>query len=205
MPGPQAKPSAAGRRFRVEIGSGFILLFALIYFFDEDGLLASLIPCMVLHELGHVSAMLFFGVHPTRLKLTAAGLSLDYSGDINAGREMLTALAGPVFGFAFSLFCARLGRLFGNEYLLMCSGLGFILNTFNLLPAKSLDGGHILDFLLNKRFDSRKAERVFRSVTLSTVLLLLSAGMYFIAIGRGFALFSAGIMLFVLRDKRYCK
>ena len=71
------KPPTAIHRFNVELGSGFLLLFAFIYFFDESGLLASLFPVVLVHELGHVFAMLIFGAFPTRLKATLSGFTMD--------------------------------------------------------------------------------------------------------------------------------
>ena len=112
---------------------------------------------------------------------------------------MLVALSGPAFGFAFSFLCARVGHSLDSEYLLMCAGLGFVLNIFNLLPAMSLDGGRILDYLLRVAYGAEKAPRIIRTVGLVTVFLLLIFGLYYIANGYGFSLFAAGIWLFVLQ------
>jgi len=193
------KPPTAIPPFRIELGSGFLLLFALIYFFDESGLLASLLPVVLVHEAGHVLAMLFFGAYPTRLKATLSGFTIDYSGDTNEQQEMLVALAGPAFGFVFSVFFARLGQALGSEYLLMCAGLGFVLNVFNLLPALSLDGGRILIYFLRVAFGEEKAPRILWIVGLAAVFLLLGFGLYYIADKRSFSLFVAGIWLFVLQ------
>ncbi len=199
MKKPSVKPSTAIPRFRIELGSGFLLLLAFIYFFDESGLLASLFPVVLVHEAGHVLAMVFFGAYPTRLKATLAGFTIDYSGDTNDRQEMLVALAGPAFGFVFSVLCARLGQRLSSEYLLMCAGLGFVLNVFNLLPAMSLDGGRILDYFLRTAYGDENAPRIIRVVGLVSVFLLLGFGLYNIAGGHGFSLLVAGIWLFVLQ------
>lgn len=193
------KPPNAIPHFRIELGSGFLLLLALIYFFDESGLLASLLPVVLVHELGHVFAMLYFGAYPTHLKATLAGFTMDYSGNTSDRQEMLVALAGPAFGFAFSLLCARLGRHFDSEYLLMCAGLGFVLNIFNFLPEMSLDGGRVLDYFLRIAYGADKSLHIIRIVGLITVFLLLGLGIYRTANGNGFSLIVAGIWLFVLQ------
>lgn len=194
-----AKPPTAIPPFRVELGSGFLLLLALIYFFDESGLLASLLPVVLTHETGHVLAMLFFGAYPTRLKATLAGFTIDYSGDVSERQEMLVALGGPALGFLFSVLCARIGQSTENEYLLMCSGLGFVLNVFNLLPSLSLDGGRILIYFLRKAFGYEKSPLILRAIGLTAVFLLLGLGLYNITLGHGFSLIVAGIWLFVLQ------
>lgn len=185
--------------FRIELGSGFLLIIALIYFFDESGMLASLFPVVLMHETGHILAMLFLGAYPTRLKATLSGFTIDYSGDTSETQEMLVALAGPALGFAFSFLCARLGRITGRESLLMCSGLGFVLNTFNLLPALSLDGGRILIYFLRRSFGHEKAPRILRVVGLAVVILLLGIGIFQATVGLGISLIVAGVWLFVLQ------
>ncbi|NCC69124.1 MAG: hypothetical protein EOM14_13215 [Clostridia bacterium] len=191
--------------FRIKLGSGFVLLFAFIYFFDESGFLAALFPTVLVHELGHVISMLFFGAYPTQLKAAFSGFSIDYTGNMIERQEMLTALAGPVFGLVFSFMCARLGRMWNSEYLLMCAGLGFILNSFNFLPAEPLDGGRVLSFALQNTLGSEKAGPIVRISGMLTSFLLLVSGMYFISVGYGFSLFLAGIWLFILQQNKTCK
>ena len=41
------------KRVDWNINAGAILLYALMYFFDDIGLTAALIPAVLLHELGH--------------------------------------------------------------------------------------------------------------------------------------------------------
>lgn len=191
--------------FHVKLGAGFFLLFALIFFFDESGFIAALFPVVLVHELGHVLIMLLFGAQPTRLKATLSGFEIDYSGVISDKQEMITALAGPAFGLAFSLLCAKLGQARASDYLLMCAGLGFVINFFNFLPAKPLDGGRVLSFALRYLFGEDKARKPLRIAGLLTTMLLLVSGLYFIAKGFGFALFLAGIWLLILQQNKSCK
>ncbi len=191
--------------FRIELGSGFILFLALVWFFDESGFLAALLPAVLVHELGHIMFLLFFGARPTRLKAAISGFRIDYSGCLSETQEMLAALAGPAFGLLFSFLSARLGRFWNSEYLLMCAGLGFILNFFNFLPAMPLDGGRVLGFALRAVFGGEKARLILRTAGFVTASLLLASGLYFIASGLGPALFLAGLWLFILQNKKSCK
>lgn len=191
--------------FRVKLGSSFVLLFALIYFFDDSGFLLALCPAVLVHELGHILLMMCFGAYPRQLKATLSGFAIDYSGIISEKQEMLTALAGPAFGLAFSILCAELGRLWNSEYLLMCAGIGFVINFFNLLPALPLDGGRVWGFALRVLLGEDKAQHVMRIVGLLIATLLLASGLCFIAMGFGFALFLAGIWLFILQQNKSCK
>ena len=191
----------ASNAFRVELGSGFILLFALIWFFDESGFIAALIPAVLVHELGHICFLLFFGGRPTKMKATLSGLRIDYSGYLTEVQEMLAALAGPAFGLVFSFLCAGFGRLWGSEYLLMCAGIGFVVNLFNFLPVLPLDGGRVLGFTLRIILGYDRARPVLHAVGAVTSALILALGLYCIARGLGPALFFAGVWLLVLRYK----
>ena len=191
--------------FRIKLTSGFFLLFALIFFFDKDGFLAALLPAVLMHETGHVLAMLFFGARPIRLNATLSGLEIDYSGSISEKQELATALAGPLVGLMFSLLCSRLGRSSGGDYLMMCAGLGFVLNIFNLLPAAPLDGGRVLGFAFGFFFGEDKANSLLRATSLITALTITLFGLYLTARGFGFALFLAGIWLFTAQTNKSCK
>jgi len=191
--------------FRIEFKSSFILMFALIWFFDEGGFLAALVPAMLMHELGHIIFLQLFGARPTKLGATLTGLKIDYSGVMTDAQEMLAALAGPAFGLMFSFLCAWFGRLWDNEYLLMCAGLGFIINIFNFLPVLPLDGGRVLDFFLRVLFREDSAWTVLRITGIITATLLVAAGLYQLSRGFGPALFLAGLWLFILQQKKSCK
>ena len=191
--------------FRIELSSGFILFFALIWFFDEGGFLAALIPAILVHELGHMMFLLFFGAHPTRLKTALPGFVIDYSGTLTEMQETLAALAGPALGLLFSYLCARLGKYWDNSYLLLCSGIGFILNFFNFLPVEPLDGGRVLGFALRSLCGEEKARRMLSAVALITALAVIAMGLYYIKSGIGPALFLAGVWLFILQRRNLSK
>lgn len=191
--------------FHIKLGRGFILFFALIYFFDNSGFISALFPAVLMHELGHIFVMLLFGARPTQLKATLSGFKIDYLGSLNDSKELIIALSGPFFGLLFAFLCAKLGRLWESDYLLMCAGLGFVLNFFNLLPAMPLDGGRILVFALRALFGEGKAQKLAAAVGKLTAAALLVSGLYFIARGFGFALFLAGSWLFILQQNKSCK
>lgn len=188
--------------FQIRISTGFILLGALLFFFDDYGMLAAFVPAIAIHELGHVLCMRFFGISPLRLTANTSGLSLDYSGSLDNTSEFFVALSGPALGLLFALVCSKVGRAQDSEYLLLCAGLGTIINLFNLLPCMPLDGGRALRCLLSK---SRHGDAIVTISGYITVAVLILSGLGFIARGQGFAPFIAGVWLMVLRRKSTCK
>ncbi len=188
--------------YQIRISTGFILLAALLFFFDDCGLIAACMPAIAVHELGHVLAMRSFGVSPIRLTADTSGLSLDYAGSLDSTSEFFVALSGPALGLMFALACSKLGRALNSEYLLLCSGLGTVINLFNLLPSVPLDGGRALRCLL---YRIRCGEAAVTVLGYATAAALISFGLCLIARGLGFAPFIAGVWLLILQRKNTCK
>lgn len=182
------------RGFQIRIGSGFLLLIALLIFFDDGMLLIYGVPVIIVHELGHILAMRLLSVRPVRLTASLSGFSLDYDGELGGFAELVTALAGPAFGLIFAFFCSVLGRRLESGALLLCAGLGTILNVFNLLPALPLDGGRALRAVLPRSAQGHSA--LFISGFAVSAALIMS-GLYSMSRGHGAALFAAGLWLFI--------
>lgn len=184
---------------KIRIDSGFVLLLALIYFFDSCGIIAAAAPAILVHELSHIFAMRLFGAYPRALNAGVSGFSIDYTGTISDWQEALTALAGPTVGLLFAFLCAALGKHFSLEYLTMCGGIGFILNCFNLLPALPLDGGRALRELLCRLFGAYAAKAALYCLGVGIAGCLCVLGAKLLADGNGAALLLSGIWLMLLQ------
>lgn len=188
--------------FQIRISAGFLLLSALVIFFDNVGLVSACIPVIVVHELGHAAAMRCFGASPVRLNATASGLSLDYNGRISGFAELVAALAGPAAGLTLAVVCSRAGKILDNDNLLLCAGLGVIINFFNLLPCLPLDGGRALHGAFS---GYRMGEKFVSALSWITAVAVTIAGLYFAAAGKGVALCAAGGWLIIMRRNDTCK
>jgi hypothetical protein len=185
--------------FQLHLGPGFVLLIAVLYFFDTSGLLLALAPAVAIHELGHMAALVSLGNPPRALKASLSGLSLDYSGEMTKAGKMISALTGPACGVLFSWLCAVLGNWLESDFLLLSSGSGLALNLFNLLPASPLDGGQALASLLEFFMPRQTAARVMLLCGTATACALLVFGGIFFSRGLGFALIPAGLWLLILQ------
>ena len=125
-------------------------------------LLLLLFACVVLHELGHASMAMLFGVRTREIILLPIG-GLAKLERIPAGiAELLIAIAGPAVNLALCLLFSIVGLLLGFPepwtgeaslgvqsmiWMLVFANLSLML--FNLLPAFPMDGGRVLRGVLN--------------------------------------------------------
>lgn len=151
---------------KLDVSAGALLIFALAYFFDGSGMLASLLPAAAVHEAGHVAALLLFGARIRRLRLDIFGLRLDYSGRLGRAASLCAALAGPAAGLMYAFPAMRAA----GQGLKMSGAISLLLSGFNLLPALPLDGGRALALLCGAR--------TVRTCSHVTALLLMAAGLW---------------------------
>ncbi|MDO4749773.1 MAG: site-2 protease family protein [Eubacteriales bacterium] len=157
------------------------VLFPLLYLLDDSGLTAALLPAVFAHEMGHFLALRVCRARVTVLRLDILGLQMDYRGVLDAGEEVLCALAGPAAGLLFAGAASLVGRRTGSGYFSCTAGISFLLSCFNLLPALPLDGGRAVLALCGGR------RSMVRIGGIATAAVFLTAGFAFAVHGLGCA------------------
>ena len=152
------------------MSGGFLLVMALLFYFDDQCLLPGFLLACAFHECGHWAAICLMGGAVRELHLTAMGaeLCLDRRKQMSYGGEIISALAGPFINCLLALLSAAKAPVF--------SGLNLILGLFNLLPVLPLDGGRLFYFLLALLCSEEQAERICRKLTMAVSLLIGAAG-----------------------------
>lgn len=184
---------------RVEISGGFLLLAALLFYLDGDGVLLWALAACAIHEGGHWAAIRLLGGDVRQLRLTVAGaeMRLGAARPLSPGRLLVAALAGPGANLAAALVSARLARhgLGGRLYLF--AGLHLGLACFNLLPAAGLDGGRALRAAGELLWSAEAGERATALGSAGAAALLLFSGLCLLwhSGGRNFTLLLAGVWL----------
>ena len=182
---------------KVTIRGGFLLLMAALFYFDTTGGAFWLAPAAMLHEAGHWLALRLFGARVEAWEFSLRGVEMRLPAwpALSYGRDFAATLAGPLFSLLGALLAARLAaRLDPGLYVL--SGMSLIQGVYNLLPARSLDGGRMLRLALCRFRDQDAADRALFFSTSFCVLLLVAAGVCAYVLSRqNFTVLLAGVYL----------
>lgn len=188
------------RKLRLEASPGAAFLAAALFFFLRGRELLALLPAILVHELGHVAAILALGLRLRGFRAEAGGFRLDYVGDTSPLGHALIAAAGPAAGLLYAFLASFLWRKTGQDWLCLSAGLSLLLSFFNLLPAPPLDGGRILSPLLCAALGSRRGERLCRILGYGVGCGLCACGVAFALQGKGAAPLLPGLWLLLRED-----
>ena len=177
-----------------EIRIGFPFLASAAFFLSGE-LRINYIYALVfslLHEAGHLIAMVFFGCVPDRITVGTAGIRIDKTElSMSAKQECITALSGPFVNLVLML-------LFSFDV----RGLPFLINAglliFNLLPLKTLDGGRFFYNIVLIYTNSVTALKVVRIAELFTAIILVFLLIFLLIAGIANATFILFVFMFVL-------
>ena len=148
-------------RSKVECTAGFCILWALLILTLPLKFLMGAALAALIHELCHALAVKLAGGDILGLTLDAGGVTMEVS-DLDAGRELLCALAGPAGSLLLSLV-----PLPGISLCALIQGL------FNLIPLGPLDGGRALGCLLELKMP-RYRQQIRQGVEWAVLLALLA-------------------------------
>lgn len=134
---------------------------------------AFLLLTVLLHECGHIFAMIAVGQLPERITVSALGCSIRLPGNTLGayGENCFVYLAGP----AVNLTIAGLLFLFGLQDRFFFSS-NLTIGIFQLLPVEPLDGGLGLHALLSRVLSPRAAEKITLGVSLVILIPLAILG-----------------------------
>lgn len=167
-----------GIRFRLSLL--FPALLTVLLLRQGDTLALSCVLASVMHECGHLLAMLLLGCRPDVCTLGAFGMRIETGRRqlTGYGRNIVISLAGPAVNAlaAVGWWIAR-----HPETALVHAVLGVL----NLLPAAALDGGQVLRCLLEMGGIGDRAPVLLRAVSAAVLLPLAVAAVYLVLSGKG--------------------
>lgn len=151
---------------RIKISPWLPVGLCVLYRLDPVGCFWPFLLAAAFHELGHITVLCFTGARVQALALSLRGAVIE-SSPLSYRQELLSALAGPVFG----LLLLTVRKVFP-----WLAFWGTVQSLYNLLPIYPLDGGRILWAVLANRFPLPRAEGICKgiSITLAAAICCFS-------------------------------
>jgi len=124
----------------------FLSMFAMVGVYWTrfgGGLALGLVLCIYVHEMGHVFALMRYGVQasaPLFVPGLGAFIRLKQA-LVDPRQDARVGLAGPIWGTGAALVCALVYGLTHQPVWAALAQLGGLINLFNLMPFWQLDGG----------------------------------------------------------------
>lgn len=165
---------------RIGLSFWFFVVFALISFFDTDGMLLCSLVAAMLHETGHLIAMVIKNDLPTEIDIHIFNVDIvDNSRPIrNPNDDIFILCFGGVFNLILAVVSIVIFRLTNSAFIYMFFASNLMLGIFNLLPISVLDGGQIVESLLLKHLKPKATQIISDIISLIILLPLSVLGFY---------------------------
>ncbi len=183
-------------RTRFEVSYALLCLVAVCIIL---GVFKSFVWCaaaVVVHECGHLAAMVYCGYFPKRIKIALFSIDIiDGERQSRSVRKnLLIIFFGPFFNFICFLVCFLL-YLRGISVVLPFAAANASVGLFNLLPVMSLDGGQLVYLLLLRRLDQEKAEKAVDALTFAFIFPLAAMGFWLMLKSKNVSLLFVSVYL----------
>lgn len=116
---------------KIEFSFLILIAFAVLYGYENS---FKLIIYSLLHEAGHLVALIAVGAKPRQISFSFYGIGMKYDEHISNIHELIVLICGPLVNLIL--------------YLFFKDNLNLILFFLNIYPAFPLDGGRILKIIL---------------------------------------------------------
>lgn len=159
----------------------------------------------ILHEFGHLFAIVACGERPETVRFGIFGMTIIRKNDITQDykKEFITAISGPLMNFFLSLTLFGLYALCRKEILLKSALINLVIGLFNITPVFSLDGGRALESILSQRLPRDRCESVMKAVSVAFLVPMTALGFYIlIKSGYNFTFLAISVYLTVMLFKK---
>ena len=165
-------------RFRIDLK---IFIFLIVFYFTSQLsiYLWTMLFCFI-HEIGHLIMGIILGLKPEKIEMTPFGFSLEFNPITHKNKKeilktnILVAIAGPVTNLIIIFVILLLHISFIGRDLAVYSNL--IIFAFNLIPIYPLDGGRVLNYILNWVYDDIRAENLINKISNFYIILITMIG-----------------------------
>ena len=175
----------------------FLSILAFLILLDRSGVLTVSLIAVVFHEIGHLFMMKYLKIQVKSVDFNVATIRVNTDEILSIKDNLCISLAGPLMNLILSFFL-----FFKIESLEYFGISNLILFVFNMFPAKGLDGGDALYYLLNI-LKVKSADKVYSRVSLFSIsALIISGGILFFFSKSNITLLLVGIYLLILSFRK---
>lgn len=152
----------------------------------------------LLHETGHILALLFYGRKPKQIIFGFSGIRIETdSANLSYKQECIVALCGPAVNLIFIIFFILTD--ISETALFVNTGLFIV----NMMPVKSLDGGRFAYGLLSVFLDEKRVMLIMNILAIITAVILIFVMILSLVTGfmnTSFVLFSVFLVLIIISE-----
>jgi len=173
----------------------FFAVVALFVLLGKETLVLYLILPVIIHECGHLLAMLFCRAKIHSIRLTP--ISVDIRRVDRDVRSHLNELVITLAGIATNMLAALVLRLFFFQSIrvMFLGAANIAVALFNLLPIGNLDGGELCRLICERLFTPRAAWYISHIMSFLVLTPLVALSVLFILRGYNFTLLLTCIYL----------
>ena len=160
---------------------------------DENKIACVTILFSLLHETGHILALLSLKIHPKRISVNVFGMNIELDGGLSTAEKCFVFASGFTVNLILSvLFFIGENQLFGF--------INFIIGIFTALPLPSTDGGSILKTILDELIP-QKSEKVFKIIAIVFAAIISILIIFIFVFTGNYFVFIALIYIFICIKK----
>lgn len=183
---------------RVEFGFSFVFITTLMLLFFEEKIVLLSVLSSLLHETGHLAAMVFCGEKIEKVVFGAFGVRIEkyaFSG-ISYEKEILIALGGIIVNLIIFSSSLVVYKIIQKQTLLIFALINLLIALMNSFPLGTLDMGRAVKFLLLINIDEEKAQKISEAISFTFfVVFLVFTVFYCMLVNVNFSLIAVCIYL----------
>ena len=172
---------------RVSVSPLFFAVLTLVLLVDKTGVSGYAVLFSLLHELGHIFALLCTKTFPEAVVLTVFGIHIKLPGNLSTAKECLVLMAG----FTVNFLLAFLFHFFEKTVFEI---VNLAIGIFTALPLPSTDGGTVLKTFL-ENYLPQKAKKTFEIISVISVFIFSFVFILFSVLTKNYFIFIAVIYM----------
>ncbi len=161
-----------------------IAVMTCVLLFDKNGGIILCFLSSLIHEAGHITAMLMLKSPPEKIKLCMFGIEIcDCKRSTrNKKHDLIITLAGVTVNFLVALLVFLINLFAKSKILFDFFAINLTIGLFNLMPVATLDGGQALFIILTNKIKHEKASHIIDALTF--ILIFPTAVLGFVVLLR---------------------